>query len=425
MLWLLIQMGSLLGAAALCGTFIGWAVRGLLLKGRTRRAMVERDIAVTELGQARSELDSLYAAQKSGVTAAVEAGDSALKNELQEREEKVHSLTSALAASQEQLEKLKELKASAVSAAASGGPSRGGSNPVPQLDETFDAPIHQPSAEFEWRNRYLESRVRSLESKLGELTAQGETTSSNADEAELAADLSPAEAAETSAVQVNEVVDAGAVAVDHGSSTEHAKLSWLNSYWRQRSDYMDAHPIADRDGLYVSDAPEVPLDEAEAIHEVESAPESSGEDAENSAEIAEDSSNGPSSGQLEQEMARLRWRNRYLEGRLAYIEGDTERSEEAASASQSSAGSDAATAIQPPLVSRPDDDGDDFTQIRGVTPEMKLTLNNIGIWRFTQIASWSRDHVAWIAEQLTSDGDTNYQDWVEQADVLAKGGGSA
>ncbi|MEM6411673.1 MAG: hypothetical protein AAF683_09070, partial [Pseudomonadota bacterium] len=102
-----------------------------------------------------------------------------------------------------------------------------------------------------------------------------------------------------------------------------------------------------------------------------------------------------------------------------------ERSEEAASASQSSAGSEAATAIQPPLVSRPDDDGDDFTQIRGVTPEMKLTLNNIGIWRFTQIASWSRDHVAWIAEQLTSDGDTNYQDWVEQADVLAKGGGSA
>ncbi|MEO0882228.1 MAG: hypothetical protein AAFY34_05805 [Pseudomonadota bacterium] len=414
MLWLIIQMGSLLGLAALFGTIIGWGSRGILLKGRTRRAMVERDVAQTELDQARAELDGLYAAQKSGVAAAAEAGDAALKNELQEREEKVHSLTSALAASQQQLEKLKEMKASGVPLSGEPRDSAVSTTPPAQAsDDRFDAPIHRPSADLEWRNRYLESRVRVLESKMTALSADLEAASAPV---ELPM---PEEAPDA----IEPVVAASA---DH----EVQKLSWLNGYLSRRAAFMAAHPIEDRGSLYasptvetpaVSDTPEVDDLGTQSGTDVDAPPADAQGDAQ--------TTNG-ATGEMEQELARLRWRNRYLEGRLAYVEGDVDRSEDAVQSGRSVNPGDveashSATVAEPPMIERPDDDGDDLTQIRGVSSELKRALNDIGVWRFTQIASWSKEHVAWVAEHLSGDASANYQDWVEQADVLAKGGGSA
>ncbi|MEM7662614.1 MAG: hypothetical protein AAF292_10220 [Pseudomonadota bacterium] len=422
MLWLLVQMGSLLGLAALFGTFIGWAVRGLLLKGRARRAMVERDVAHTELDQARAELDGLYAAQKSGVAAAAEAGDAALKQELQEREEKVHSLSSALASSQEQLEKLKALKASGVALASGVAASAAETaNPVPALDDRFDGAIHQPSADLEWRNRYLESRVRTLEGKMDRMASELETAEEGAaDMLDVASEATPpiTDAAEP-AVAETEIIANGSDDVMLGHETE--KMEWLNSYLRQRLAYMESHPIAEREALY---APTADQDEVAVAMVDNSATESAADT--DAGVVADDpqpdtQAAAASSGELEQELARLRWRNRYLEGRLAYIEGDVERSEEGV-ASEQPAGTDAA---QPAKMDRPDDDGDDLTQIRGLTSSLETALNDIGIWQFTQIASWSKENVAWVGQHLSNDTDANIQDWVELADVLAKGGGSA
>jgi len=427
MLWLILQMGSLLGAAALFGTLIGWGIRGIMLKGRARRAIVERDIALTELDQKQMELDGLYAAQKSGVAAAAEAGDSTLKRELQAREEKVHSLTSALASSQEELEKLKERGAAgALGTGAAASTQQVAQSSATTSDERLDTPVHQPSADLEWRNRYLESRVRTLEGKMDTLGADLATAEQAA--AAAAAEVTElAKAAEAQpAVSVPTPISpppAEAVAVD-AVSADTAKLTWLNSYLNTRLAYLAANPIQDRAGLYDNGV------------EVSAADEPNGVDPEPNvpSEPAASTDNGKAAGELEQELARLRWRNRYLEGRLAYIEGDVERSEDAVSAAPSQdadlTSGKVSTAVpraaaKPPTLERPEDDGDDLTQIRGITPDVKAALNEIGVWRFTQIASWSKENIAWIAEHVAGKGAANHQDWVGQADVLAKGGGSA
>ena len=53
-----------LGGAAFVAFLLGLIIRGMMSAGKTRRATVERDVAITELEQVRSELDSLYAAQR-------------------------------------------------------------------------------------------------------------------------------------------------------------------------------------------------------------------------------------------------------------------------------------------------------------------------------------------------------------------------
>ncbi|MEM9667465.1 MAG: hypothetical protein AAF950_00945 [Pseudomonadota bacterium] len=434
MLWLIVQMSSLLGFAALFGTFVGWGIRGLLLKGRARRSIVERDIALTELDQARAELDGLYAAQKTGVVAAEEAGDATLKEELEAREEKVQSLTSALATSQQELVKLKERSASDLAAAAEAikkEQAAAEAEPVNMAEDRFDAPIHQPSAELEWRNRYLESRVRTLESGMSSLVeaqaAKSEETAKPAEDAPEAPDVTP--------VPASNVVDVSEALPDEKAAIEAEKLAWMNQYLRSRASYLAAHPVADRAALYAEEIEPEPLEE----------PDLAEDEDEPSAAAAEDvSASTRAAGEVEQELARLRWRNRYLEGRLAYIEGDVERSEATAKADTStgaalpraiSSGSGQAAIAdapmapastgKPPMLERPEDDGDDLTQIRGLSEDMKSALNEIGVWRFTQIASWSRENLAWVAENLSDEAMANHQEWIEQADVLAKGGGRA
>ena len=43
---------------------LGWSVRGMLLTGKMRKAIVDKDAALTELDQARDEIERLFAAQR-------------------------------------------------------------------------------------------------------------------------------------------------------------------------------------------------------------------------------------------------------------------------------------------------------------------------------------------------------------------------
>ncbi len=401
MLWLVAQMWTLIGLAALFGLLFGWGFRGLRLKASARRAIVERDIALTELDQTRAELDGLYAAQRRGIGAASTAGDEALRQELVARESKVASLNAALAESREEMRRLKEKREvtpPATAPAAAAGPAAAGTPP------RLDAAVNPAGAELEWRNRYLESRVRSLEADISRLADHARADPArpeNADAAQPEAPGLPAEPPEAP-----------------GAETE--KMRWQNAYLRTRLAYFEAYPLQPRDAPATA-----PAERKEASAALPAA------------------ADGPN--EIEQELARLRWRNRYLEGRLAYVDGDTVRGEGPASGPAAPrdradhAGPAGVSPVEaflatvdaggeiakPDMLAEPADGGDDLTLIRGVGPGAKDTLNGLGIWRFSQIAAWSPANRAWIRRNLPSIGDADHSDWCRQAEALARGGGTA
>ena len=321
MIWLVTHMWTVLGVAAVCGLAFGWAIRGLGLKSKVRDAIVARDVALTELAQSRYEIDQLYAAQSKGVEAASEAGDETLRAELEARASHVQSLSEELAASREQLEELK-----AQGAAAARAPAQDGAGGQPRLD----AELNTANAAFEWRNRYLESRVRTLEAE-----AAGQSTPANAevsaDEAmpdlkpqldEALAGLAVAKARIADLESAGEAETAGAHSDQESNAPNDAGLAlqaWKNRYLQQRLTYLEANPILSRDASPPPPAGGAEADNLSTLTVVDADTEAaSGTEADNGAQ---------DSGEMEQELARLRWRNRYLEGRLAYIDGDAPKSD--------------------------------------------------------------------------------------------------
>lgn len=65
---------------------------------------------------------------------------------------------------------------------------------------------------------------------------------------------------------------------------------------------------------------------------------------------------------------------------------------------------------------------DDLKLIRGVGPVLEKMLNEMGIWHFDQVASWSARELAWVDSRLGSfKGRAERDEWIEQAKKLATG----
>jgi len=62
---------------------------------------------------------------------------------------------------------------------------------------------------------------------------------------------------------------------------------------------------------------------------------------------------------------------------------------------------------------------DDLKRISGVGPKIEGILNTLGIYRFDQIAAWTRENVDWVDEQLKFKGRIDREGWIEQAAKLA------
>lgn len=70
---------------------------------------------------------------------------------------------------------------------------------------------------------------------------------------------------------------------------------------------------------------------------------------------------------------------------------------------------------KPVLLSSPTGDADDLTQIKGIGPKLQQSLNDFGIFHFTQIADWTPENIAWLDETLSFKGRIQREGWVEQA----------
>lgn len=154
---------------------------------------------------------------------------------------------------------------------------------------------------------------------------------------------------------------------------------------------------------------------------------------------------------------RWKWRARYLESRVRHLETRLEDAAQPSAAAPLVA--EAATAVSAPAVQtalspapqaeepepaepaplvprgaerRPpalpaarNGAPDDLTLIEGVSLLQQTTLYSLGFYHFDQIAAWTPANIAWVDQYLRLRGRIVEEEWVEQADDLAREGPDA
>jgi predicted flap endonuclease-1-like 5' DNA nuclease len=135
------------------------------------------------------------------------------------------------------------------------------------------------------------------------------------------------------------------------------------------------------------------------------------------------------------DLDRWKWRARYLESRVRHLEQRQPIIVEAPRAVMGDAADDAPLppapapsrrGVKPPVLgSARNGAPDDFTLIEGVSLQQQSTLYSLGVFHFDQIAAWTPDHVAWVDNYLRLRGRIADQEWLEQADALAREGPAA
>ena len=81
--------------------------------------------------------------------------------------------------------------------------------------------------------------------------------------------------------------------------------------------------------------------------------------------------------------------------------------------------------VVPAAATAPAIAGDDLKRIKGIGPEIERKLNAIGVRRYSEIASWSSADVARINREIGQDGRAQHENWIEQAQILSRGGETA
>ena len=231
-----------------------------------------------------------------------------------------------------------------------------------------------------------------------------------------------------------------------------ARLDWQNRYLKARVNFLEnsgsltSQPAETNDELKPSDEM---ADLQSEIKRLKSA-------------LAKTSQG---SSEAEQELVRLRWRNRYLEGRLNYLDAASlDAASEADDDILPTVGEDAeplkgddvgvdpvgflsefesepmepehgpqtesnvSTAehgeiieeVRPASLDKPNGDADDLKKIGGIGPKIEGILNALGIFHYSQIADWTRNEAAWIDSYLRFQGRVMREQWVAQASDLAR-----
>ena len=128
------------------------------------------------------------------------------------------------------------------------------------------------------------------------------------------------------------------------------------------------------------------------------------------------------------QVARLKWRNRYLEGRVAYLEEESSKQQLADDQSDSNEAKVDPNIVPGDASGRPatykkprGGKKDDLKRVSGIGPKIEGILNDLGVFHFDQIASWSRKEVEWVDSYLTFKGRIDREEWIPQSKLLAQG----
>jgi NADH-quinone oxidoreductase subunit E len=76
---------------------------------------------------------------------------------------------------------------------------------------------------------------------------------------------------------------------------------------------------------------------------------------------------------------------------------------------------------RPAAIARPETP-DDLKLVSGIGLKIEGILNSLGIYTFAQIAAWRKEERDWVDGYLNFKGRIDRDDWVRQAEALAKGG---
>ncbi|MGB3626288.1 MAG: hypothetical protein WA989_10675 [Henriciella sp.] len=423
------------GAAAFLGFVLAWLLRGGMLAGKRRRATVERDIAVTELEQVRSELDSLYAAQRKQKES-VGLTSTGVDGEIRERDERIKQMSDELAEAKGALQSLTDGQGSEDAAAA-----------TLQSNEDLE--------NAKSRNEFLEGRIRELEAKIHEMgtAPQAETSAVETDEAE--SDKGETDKAETDKLlwqvdylksritaledEATKSTSAAPVAPDPAPASdtsaadeELARLRWRNRYLEGRLAYFEERPDpvetdadepaggedADEDvtAKEVSPAPELAPDIEADVTEADSEP------AEQEIE-ADGTDDGPGADQPSEPEDVIEDEAHPADRVLEVLDAkeamdDTSETPGVGTDDDDDSASDS-EGVRPTALEKPNGSADDLTLITGIGPRIQSILNDHGIWHFSQIAEWSAENEAWIDRQLNFAGRVSREGWTDQARELA------
>lgn len=463
MVELLTGMWIYLVGAALLGLIIGWAFRGAFLPRPKTVSVSTGSQSATALELTAEQKDALRRAEQADAAiAALEARVKTAQEAAAQAQGEISDLKTALRTAEDKLNSIGESGANSdlsgtVLAGAAG--TAVGALAARAMDlasgKTADDPVAVTNdPKLEWRSRYLESRVRYLESLLSDTPLQpkvspSETTAPPAELAQVKAALEETELRLAEAekeqeglkVRLDELTRAAQTSTETGevSPADFAKLQWQNRYLKARLLHIEeaATPVTQAVQPMTSEA-------TDSSYEIEGL---KSEILVLKAEI--DRSSGTDT-EAEKELARLRWRNRYLEGRLKYLEAAS--LDAASDADDTTAGvaaalsgmsaplnppdpapvEDTRPAISPSEEVRPlsldaprNGQPDDLKQIGGVGPKIEGILNELGIFHFDQVAAWTDEEAAWVDSYLRFQGRVQREKWVEQASALQNGTGAA
>jgi NADH-quinone oxidoreductase subunit E len=80
---------------------------------------------------------------------------------------------------------------------------------------------------------------------------------------------------------------------------------------------------------------------------------------------------------------------------------------------------DAGAGEKPALLKKPKGEADDLKKLSGLGPKLEASLNEIGVYHYSQIASWTAEETAWVDSALKLRGRIERDNWIDQAKDLA------
>jgi predicted flap endonuclease-1-like 5' DNA nuclease len=407
MIYLIGQLGFWLIMTALFAALAGWAmaarraVPDTLARTRTRENLV-RDLAKLAEGDFTAD-----------VGGAEREGD-AMRRLIEVRDGRISELETLLAAARARADEAAARIAELERAPATSPQENDELIRLRALTTEYEADrarevevVAQPVVEDEatavqaWRLRYFEQRVKYLEGKSAsvvEKPSQPPEWEWRAREAEArAAHLesevrsAPSEAEPVEAFAANAEID--------------MMLRWRMLYLERRAAYLQ--------------------DEAARAAELEHTL---------GARMATEAELKQRVGVLDEELARRplhdpqaerwKWRSRFLEARVRHLErqAPTVRAV-AAPLAEPAPQAPAPVREKPRTLPGPRNGApDDFTLIEDVSVLQQTTLYSLGVFHFDQVAAWSPANVAWVDNYLRLRGRIDAEEWVEQADALAREG---